>query len=247
MGRRERALLPRAHGGLALVRPSSATTRRCSTGSRRGIGCAYDLEIDIDDVERFSPTPSTPPRARGRVVCDDLGGELQVEQGWFNLFVDAGGPRHRRMLYRLLLRDPRGTPLTLSGFKDVEDGPHLDGWSDTLAAARARSSRATVTRSRIGERAHGRHRDPAHHRGGLARMLSADAPLGRLVARPVRALARFDEFFIARARRGLRRASPHRGQRPVASQPTDLDHAVAGSPPGRVARPGRAPGPAAAA
>jgi hypothetical protein len=35
------------------------------------------------------------------------------------------------MLYRLFFRDITGRPLTLTGFKTIEDGPGLDIWPDT--------------------------------------------------------------------------------------------------------------------
>jgi hypothetical protein len=56
---------------------------------------------------------------------------LPVEKGVFNLFVDEEDPSRKRMLYRLFFRDGAGHPLTLSGFKVVEDDPGLDLWTDT--------------------------------------------------------------------------------------------------------------------
>jgi len=100
-------------------------------GRRRGTTCTQQLAIEIDDVDRFIADPEHRARAAGVVRCDELGGELRAEQGWFNLFVLHGSPRHRRMLYRLFLRDRDGRALTLSGFKDVLHGPNLDGWGET--------------------------------------------------------------------------------------------------------------------
>jgi hypothetical protein len=100
-------------------------------GRRRGTRCTQQLTIEIDDIHRFIADPEHRGRAEGLVRCDELGGELRAERGWFNLFVVDGSPRHRRMLYRLFLRDRDGRALTLSGFKDVQHGPNLDGWGDT--------------------------------------------------------------------------------------------------------------------
>ncbi len=100
-------------------------------GRQRGTSCSQQLTIEIDDVERFVAEPEHRARATGLVICPELGGELQAERGWFNLFVTHGSSLHRRMLYRLFLRDGDGRPLTLSGFKEVEHGPNLDGWGDT--------------------------------------------------------------------------------------------------------------------
>ncbi len=100
-------------------------------GRARGTTCAQELTIEIDDVRRFIADPEHLGRAQGVVWCDELGGELRVERGWFNLFVPDGSPRHRRMLYRLFLRDREGRAMTSSGFKDVQHGPNMDGWGDT--------------------------------------------------------------------------------------------------------------------
>jgi|GEM_PF-212436 len=100
-------------------------------GRSRGTACTQELEIEIDDLDRFIEDPSHPGRAEGVVSCQELGGALRVERGSFNLFVLDGSSLHRRMLYRLFLRDGEGRALTLSGFKDVEHGRNLDGWGDT--------------------------------------------------------------------------------------------------------------------
>ena len=65
-------------------------------------------------------------------MCDALGGKREVSKGWFNLFVDASGERPRKLMkYRLLFEDGERHPVTLSGFKEVEDDPGFDLWSDT--------------------------------------------------------------------------------------------------------------------
>lgn len=101
-------------------------------GRRRGIMCSQSLEIEIDDFDLFISDPRHEARVEGKVRCDQLGGELKVGPGSsFNLFVDAGGRRHKRMLYRLLMTDGEGRELTFSGFKDLVDDPNLDVWGDT--------------------------------------------------------------------------------------------------------------------
>jgi hypothetical protein len=101
-------------------------------GRQRGITCSQSLEIEIDDFDLFIDDPRHTARVDGKVQCDQLGGELSVRPGSsFNLFVDDGGRRHKRMLYRLLLTDGEGRELTFSGFKDLQDDPNLDVWGDT--------------------------------------------------------------------------------------------------------------------
>jgi cholesterol oxidase len=69
--------------------------------------------------------------AVGWVDCDALGGKLPVEKGVFNLFVEGDDPTRTKMLYRLFFADAEGTPLTLTGFKDVKDDRGFDVWKDT--------------------------------------------------------------------------------------------------------------------
>ncbi|WP_323742695.1 GMC oxidoreductase [Nocardioides islandensis] len=91
----------------------------------------FELTISVDDVDRFVSEPGHQGRAEGYVECDLLGGRLDVERGWFNLFVEADDPDERKMLYRLWLTGPGGNPMTFTGFKEVRDEPGLDVWRDT--------------------------------------------------------------------------------------------------------------------
>jgi cholesterol oxidase len=91
----------------------------------------FRLTITADDVDRFVADPDHPATAVGHVDCDVLGGRLPVERGWFNLFTRGDDPSRRRMLYRLHLRDPGSSPLTLVGHKDVHEDPGIDVWRDT--------------------------------------------------------------------------------------------------------------------
>jgi cholesterol oxidase len=91
----------------------------------------FELTISVDDVDRFVSEPGHLGSAEGYVDCDLLGGRLDVERGWFNLFVEADDPAERKMLYRLWLTGPGGNPMTFTGFKEVRDEPGLDIWRDT--------------------------------------------------------------------------------------------------------------------
>jgi hypothetical protein len=90
----------------------------------------FHLTIEVADIARFAQDPLRPAGAIGYVQCDALGGRLPVEKGGFNLFVDAG-PGVKHMLYRLHFRDAVGHPLTLTGFKLVENDAGFDLWKDT--------------------------------------------------------------------------------------------------------------------
>jgi cholesterol oxidase len=90
----------------------------------------FHLTIVVDDIDRFGNDPRRGAGARGYVVCDALGGKLPVEHGDFNLFVDTA-PGVKHMLYRLFLRDGAGHPLTMSGYKLIENNAGFDVWRDT--------------------------------------------------------------------------------------------------------------------
>jgi cholesterol oxidase len=108
-----------------------------SLGRDRSRRMMFELTITAADIEAFVRDPLHPAAAEGYVLADQFGGRLPVERGWFNLFVrnDAGPDgveaHGRRMLYRLWLRDPGGTPLTFVGHKDVSNDAGFDVWGDT--------------------------------------------------------------------------------------------------------------------
>jgi hypothetical protein len=104
---------------------------RGAEAARDGAGALkFHLTIEVQDIERFGSDPMRPATAVGFLQCDALGGQLPVERGWFNLFVDVE-PGVKHMLYRLWFRDGVGHPLTLTGFKLVRDDAGFDVWKDT--------------------------------------------------------------------------------------------------------------------
>jgi cholesterol oxidase len=114
--------------------PVSFDTRDYNTavvaGRRERNWCSVDLTTVIDDLDRFLTGPQSPARLEGTVHCPRLGGRLDVQEGTFHAFVRAPDERRRRVLYRLFLRDRENRPLTLSGFKLIEDDPNHDPWQD---------------------------------------------------------------------------------------------------------------------
>lgn len=89
------------------------------------------LTIEIPDFERFASDPREQARVTGSISCDALGGSLPVEQGWFNLFVDAAEHASMLMAYRLFARDSIGHPITLSGVKRARGVGWRGVWPDT--------------------------------------------------------------------------------------------------------------------
>jgi cholesterol oxidase len=101
-------------------------------GKKAKTKCMFHLTITMDDIDRFLADPEHPGRAEGYVESDALGGRLPVSKGYFNLFVDASEDKPRKLMkYRLLIEDGEGHPITMTGFKEVEDDPGFDLWSDT--------------------------------------------------------------------------------------------------------------------
>ena len=102
-------------------------------GKKSKTACMFHVTVYMTDIERFIEDPQHQGSITGHVQCDALGGRLEVQQGWFNLFVDADedGEERKLMKYRLLIADGEGHPITLNGFKEVKDDRGFDVWSDT--------------------------------------------------------------------------------------------------------------------
>ena len=93
-------------------------------GDERGERLAFRLTITVDDVARFLADPERTARAEGWIDWPGAGGRRRVERGWFNLFVpDDGGSGRKEMRYLLHFTGVRGEPRTLSGWKDLCEGP----------------------------------------------------------------------------------------------------------------------------
>jgi cholesterol oxidase len=108
--------------------------RGAATGRDGSEFLKFHLTIEVADMEAFSSDPMRQAGAVGYLQCDALGGRLPVERGVFNLFVDDPDPAHpgvKRMLYRLWFRDGVGNPLTMTGYKLVENDAGFDLWKDT--------------------------------------------------------------------------------------------------------------------
>ena len=100
-------------------------------GKESGTGLMFHLTITAHDVDRFIADPQHQAQAEGWIESDAFGGKLPVKDGVFNLFVDAGPPGFKRMLYRLDFADGGQHPLTLTGFKEIRRHHGLDLWTET--------------------------------------------------------------------------------------------------------------------
>nr|WP_244962802.1 GMC oxidoreductase [Cryobacterium roopkundense] len=105
--------------------------RGALTGRARRHELMFTLTITAPNAAAFVRDPVHAASASGYVMFDVLGGRLDVEQGWFNLFVHPAGSAGRRMLYRLWLRDVAGNAFTLLGYKEVSNRAGFTPWTDT--------------------------------------------------------------------------------------------------------------------
>lgn len=103
-----------------------------AAGVESGTPLSVHLTIAIDGVDRFVTRPEHDTSdVTGYVRCAALGGDLAVEAGTFNLFVDHDDPAVKSMRYSLVFRDDRGRRLALEGEKVIKDDPGFDLWHDT--------------------------------------------------------------------------------------------------------------------
>ena len=100
-------------------------------GKENGSDLMFHLTIQIDDVHGFLASREHVAVATGYVKGTQLDGKRRVEKGIFNLFVDTEDCNRKAMLYRLFFRDTHDQPLTLSGFKRVQNHAGPDIWQDT--------------------------------------------------------------------------------------------------------------------
>ena len=100
-------------------------------GRVRGDPIVFELTITARDIDAFRADSLHLADAAGWVESEVIGGRVPVDRGWFNLFVRPGQMSGRRMLYRLWVTDPAGSPVTLVGYKDITDDPGFDLWTDT--------------------------------------------------------------------------------------------------------------------
>jgi cholesterol oxidase len=167
--------------------PRSKEAEERSKGER----LSFRLTIRIDDMDTFLDNPEHLARAEGWVQAAFCGGRRPVERGWFNLFVPTGASDSRVMRYHLWFTDGDGRPRTLTGWKDVHDGPVIRLWNDTTTLY-TRLLQGHVPPEGDTEEVDGAgtlHINPINLAATLT-SFRADGP------QPVTALARFGRFFV---------------------------------------------------
>lgn len=155
----------------------------------------FHLTIEVEDLDRFATDDRREARAAGWVGCEALGGRLPVESGAFNLFVADRDPTRKRMLYRLFFRDGAGHPLTLSGFKVLEERPGARVWRDTTTLY-TRVVRGHVEKGDEAEAETVASGILRPHLPGFLRQLTTFRAGGASLAARVAAISRFDAVFV---------------------------------------------------
>ncbi|MEE9201251.1 MAG: hypothetical protein V3V45_07395, partial [Candidatus Brocadiales bacterium] len=92
----------------------------------------FDVEIEIDSVDKFISVSSHLASLRGEFFCKSLGGEegMTINNGTFNLFSIGTSSGHREMLYRFNFNAPDGKEYYFSGVKDIFNDKGIDIFED---------------------------------------------------------------------------------------------------------------------
>ena len=109
-------------------------------GKRHSNPIRFEVEIEIDSVNKFIQVSAHEAELRGNFFCESLGDKsgMAIENGRFNLFSirendedkkkDKNG--HRNMRYRFNFNAPDGKRYYLTGFKDIYSNRMVDVLED---------------------------------------------------------------------------------------------------------------------
>ncbi len=108
----------------------------CEAGARAGLAAgtafAHSLTIKIADIDRFVSTPTHDATLVGHIECEKLGGTLEIQDGTYNMVVDAEDPLVKCTFYRVVFAD-KSQKYTMLGNKTLRDDRGADLWSDVTA------------------------------------------------------------------------------------------------------------------
>ncbi|MFA6149577.1 MAG: DUF362 domain-containing protein, partial [bacterium] len=107
------------HVGIGEPEPLAGSAR----GRRENTPLLFDVEILIEDLERFLRVGDHAARLSGTVTFEPLGGRLPIRDGVFNLFTVDPGTGMRRMTYAFGFTASDGQPYFLHGHKEIHDDP----------------------------------------------------------------------------------------------------------------------------
>src|SRR3990167_6548423 len=96
-------------------------------GIRHNNSIKFDVEIEIDSVDKFVQVSSREDRLKGKFYCNSLGNErMNIKKGRFNLFDINPLTGHRNMYYSFNFDAPDGKQYYLFGFKDIFNDKVID-------------------------------------------------------------------------------------------------------------------------
>ncbi|NOZ88130.1 MAG: DUF362 domain-containing protein [Deltaproteobacteria bacterium] len=82
---------------------------------------SFSVHVEIDDMEKFMNTWDHTAALSGTVNFEPLGGELPIDDGWFNLFSLAPDDEGRRMIYAFRFTGSDGKKYFFHGHKEIRD------------------------------------------------------------------------------------------------------------------------------
>lgn len=97
-------------------------------GIRHNNTAKFDVEIEIDSVDKFIEVSSHQARMEGKFYCRSIGGEkdMTIKRGSFNLFDIDPETSHRKMNYSFSFTTPSGEQYYLLGVKDIFNDKVVD-------------------------------------------------------------------------------------------------------------------------
>ncbi len=97
-------------------------------GIRHNNQIKFDVEIEIDSVDKFIQVSSHQAKLKGKFYCESLGGKkgMTIKRGRFNLFDVDPLTGHRNMEYSFNFNAPDGKQYYLFGFKDIFNDKVVD-------------------------------------------------------------------------------------------------------------------------
>ena len=98
-------------------------------GRQGGTRMELDLHVRVDHLSEFITNPSHVASINGEVKCRALGGTLPITEGVYNLLVDDGDLRRKKVTYRITCGSGE-RQYTLTGTKELHDDAGSDALTD---------------------------------------------------------------------------------------------------------------------
>ena len=116
------ALQPRRAPQPPASRTRACASREIARGRVDGDEMEIDIEVHIDDLDRFLSDPHHEASLTGHVRCPAIGGDFPITAGTYNLFIDDGDAGRKKVTYHMEF----GDNCVLNGEKDLHDDARSD-------------------------------------------------------------------------------------------------------------------------